>query len=385
MRLALGWYHQGYHRGVARFAKEAGWHLWTGRRLHTMIHEGWTGDGFITNGLFPEEWKILFTLPEVALVSIDHFPIHRDRTARIRVDHQAVGVLALEHFRQRGFENFAWFSRYKSHEFQRAEAFEQAAEAGGYHCHAIAWFEHRGQTPAASERRQDWLRRKVSELPTPVAILAVNDEEAVDLLDACDDIGLAVPEQVAIMGVGNTEEICDYTRVPLTSIDINREECGYQAAALLKRLMDGEHIPEEQPVIVPLKGVAARHSTDIVAVGHVEVARAVRFIWDNIERNIGVDNVVDAVALSRRSLFSAFRRYLGRSPHQEILRRRLEVTKRLLRETDLKVNQIYSRAGFASITHLYQVFKREVKMTPRQYRLSHRGRKPEVKAAAAEN
>ncbi len=366
IRLGLGWYHHLIHRGVARYAQQAGWHLWSGQRLHTILHEGWTGDGFITNGLFPDEWRILHELP-CAVVVIDHDRIHHERTGYVSTDNRAVGRIAFRHFQQRGFVNYAWASRYDSQERIRADAFEQAARDAGCGCRQIAFYQIDSAESRSSSFRNRWLREQIEALARPVAILAVNDDEAVDILEACEDIGLAVPEQVAVMGVGNHFEVCQFAPTPLSSVQIGREECGYQAAALLDRILQGRH-PPAQRVLIPPGKVVARLSTDIVAVGHVEVARAMRFIWSNANRNISVDDVVDAVALSRRSLFSAFRKHLGRTPHQEIVRRRMEIVTTLLRDTELKVYQIADKAGFGSVTHLYQAFAKEFDMPPRRYR-----------------
>ncbi|MFP4355450.1 MAG: substrate-binding domain-containing protein [Phycisphaerae bacterium] len=351
---------------MARYAQQAGWHLWSGQRLHTILHEGWTGDGLITNGLFPQEWEILYTL-SCKLVLIDHERIPRPGTGYISTDNRAVGHIAFEHFRQRGFGHYAWSSRYDSHEKTRADAFEAAAEEAGYSCRQIGFFEVAGSESKSSEFRNTWLREQVESLPRPVGILAVNDDEAVDILEACEDAGLAVPEEVAVLGVGDNVEVCQFAPRPLSSVQLNREKSGWQAAALLDRLMAGENPPDE-PILVRPGQVTCRLSTDIVAVNHVEVARAMRFIWANAHEQISVDDVVEAVALSRRSLFSAFRKHLGRTPHQEILRRRMEIVTRLLRDTELKVYQIAEQAGFGSVTHLYQAFSKQYDMPPRQYR-----------------
>ncbi len=367
VRLALGWYHHEIHRGVAKYAQKAHWHLWSAQALHTKIHPNWTGDGFITNGLNPEESRILWSMSHLPTVAIN-LRMGRDNVGHVRTDFEATGKLAFDHFRERGFEHYAWVSRYDSHELTRAKAFQREAEAQELACEPIAFFEAFGDEAVPSKVRREWLAERVEALPKPVAILAVNDPEAVDVLEACEDLDLSVPEQVAVMGVGNAEEICRYTQVPLTSIDIGREAIGQAAAELLDRMMAGEPAPDEPVIVQPVR-VVSRMSTDIIAVPHVEVARAMRFIWENAHKGISVEDVVDAVSLSRRALFSAFRRHLGRSPHQEILSRKLKTAEQLLRETEKKVSQICSESGFSSLTHLYQAFGKAHGIPPREYRL----------------
>jgi LacI family transcriptional regulator len=297
--------------------------------------------------------------------------IWADRAGQVVSDHEAVGRVAFEHFRRRGYSSFAWCSRLDSDEIRRAHAFERVVGEAGLECARIGFFEVPDGEQQPSRFRQQWLRDRIAELPVPTAILAVNDWEAVDVLDACEDAGRSVPDQIAVMGVGNSREVCGYAPVPLSSVDTAREDCGYEAAALLGRMMDGQPRPA-QPVVVPIRGVTTRLSTDVVAVAHQEVARAVRFIWQKAHEGITVSDVAAEVALSRRALFAAFRKHLGRSPHQEILTQRLKVAKRLLLDTELKVYQVAKSSGFGTLTNFYQVFDREVGVPPRVYREGRR-------------
>ena len=382
VRLALGWYHHLIHRGAARYAQQAGWHLWSAQRLHTVVHPEWTGDGFITNGLFGEEWGILWSL-NIPVVLLDMQPMQRPNVGRVLTDDSLVGQLAFEHFEHKGYAHFAWFSRYDGQELQRALGFEACVRAAGFDCHRLAWYATPDPEEQASADRQQWLRDQVAALPRPVAILAVNDYEAVDLIEACEQLDLQVPEQMAVMGVGNSEEICQYAPTPLTSIDTAREECGYQAAALLDRMMKGEPAPAE-PVLVKPVGVVSRRSTDVVAVEQPDVARAMQFIERNAHRNIGVDDIAEEAAMSRRSLFMAFRKHLGRTPHQEIMHCRLMLVSRLLRDTNKRIYEIARETGFASTTALYQTFAQHFNKTPQQYRTEHRRRGRACKKAPAD-
>jgi LacI family transcriptional regulator len=175
----------------------------------------------------------------------------------------AVAKLAAEHLLERGFRHFAFFGyQRKLHPKLdlRGDCFQQSIEQAGFHCQVLR--DVKRQRPRTWEQEQAWIARWVSELPTPVGILAANDDRGLQLLDACRRSQVAVPDQVAVLGVDNDEYLCDLSLPSLSSIDVNSEETGYQAAALLDRLMDGKRLPKRIPEIKP-QGVIVRRSTEI--------------------------------------------------------------------------------------------------------------------------
>ena len=140
------------------------------------------------------------------------------------------------------------------------------------------------------------------------------------------------------------------------------------------KVLRGEKVPPEAHLVPPL-GVHARQSTDILAVEDKEVAAALRFIREHACDGITVEDVLRAVPLSRRVLERRFRRVARRTPHEEILRLRLERVKQLLSETDLSLERISSLAGFAHPEYMSVAFKREVGVTPGCHRLQIRPQK----------
>ena len=143
-------------------------------------------------------------------------------------------------------------------------------------------------------------------MPKPLAVFGYNDCVAADIIDACDDAGLFVPEAVAVMGVDNDLILCECVRVPLSSVCHDREGMAYQAAALLDRLMAGRKPPNEV-IRLPPTGLVTRRSTDIVAVDNLQVARALRFMQKQYTNPLlGVDAVVTATNLSRPSVGESF-------------------------------------------------------------------------------
>ncbi len=161
----------------------------------------------------------------------------------------------------------------------------------------------------------EWLKS----LPKPVAVLACVDERAHQLVEACREADLCVPEDVAVLGVNNDEIVCNLSNPPISSIAQNFEKAGYQLAELLVKKVSGQKITINKVVFEALH-VVTRQSTDILAVEDTDVAWALNFIRNNVRQNLQVDNVADNACLSRRNLELRFRKALGRSVYYEIRR-----------------------------------------------------------------
>jgi LacI family transcriptional regulator len=182
-----------------------------------------------------------------------------------------------------------------------------------------------------------------------------------------------VPDDVAVIGVDNDALLCELASPPLSSVIPNTHRTGYEAAALLDRMMRGKRVAPTAHLIAPL-GVAARQSTDVLAVDDRAVARAVQFIREHACEGINVSDVLRAVPLSRRVLEQRFQRLLGHTPREEILHVRLNRVKQLLSETDLPLYLIAERTGFEHVEYLSVVFKRETGKTPSAFRDGARGK-----------
>jgi LacI family transcriptional regulator len=190
------------------------------------------------------------------------------------------------------------------------------------------------------------------------------------VLQACDDAGVTVPDEVGVLGCDNDPTVCHYTPVPLSSIDIDWDRIGYDAAQLLDRMMDGEVAPSE-PVLIPPQGVVARMSTNILAVPDARIARALRFIWEHFPEPISSVDVAQEAGLNRRTLERGFGKYLNRSVCHEITRVRIERAKLLLGKPELKAHEIAEQCGFSSIVTFSEAFLRVTGMRPSDYRKNH--------------
>ncbi len=208
-----------------------------------------------------------------------------------------------------------------------------------------------------------WLQ----ELPRPVGVFACNDIRAQQVLNACRSHGIAVPDDVAVLGVDNDEILCNLSYPSLSSVQPDARGIGYQAAALLEKMMQGEPASTTK-IFVPPCGVVARASTDGLGIADRHIATAVRFIRDHACQGLDIPEVLAQVPLSRSTLERRFQRYLGRSPKEEIIRVRLNRVKQLLAQTDYTLAAIARRTGFHSVEHLSALFAQKVGQPPGHYR-----------------
>lgn len=293
---------------------------------------------------------------------------------RVGVDNHAVGRLAAEHFLERGLRHFG-FAGHRSWLFsvEREAGFRKVVEKAGHevlvhHDAAAQPFDPLGQHGPLHRRVAEWIER----LPKPVGVLLPNDLWGLQLSEVCRQVGLRVPEDVALLGVDNDDLLCELARPPLSSIQIPGQQIGQQAAALLDRLLRGKKAPRV-PVLIPPQGIVVRRSSDVLAIDDAEVVAAVRFIQSHAHEPIHVGDVLQQLSLSRRDLERRFRAATGRSVLGQIQRAHLERAKRLLVETDLPIAEVASQSGFTDFRHLGVVFRRRLELTPSAYRDQLRG------------
>ncbi len=280
----------------------------------------------------------------------------------VMLNQPAIGRMGAEYLMDWGFKRLLFvganerWSREREQSFGAAVRKRMAGEA--VVGRRVAWEEGRGE-----EMAQNLLRR----LARPVAIMAANDRIGVHLLEACHGLHLRVPEEVAVLGVDNDENLCEFAPTPLSSIDTNLEGLGFSAARLLHEVIQGTK-PPEGPLQVDPRDVVSRRSTDILTVSDRDLQKAIQFIQARACDGIDVEDVSQAVLISRRMLELRFRRVLGCSPGSEIRRVRVQRAAQLLRQTDLKLVEIAADCGYAHRTHLTAEFKHHFGLSPKEYR-----------------
>ena len=326
----------------------------------------WNGDGIISRVTTP---KLLDAVEKTGVPLVEVTDRHGESNLpQVRSDDAAIGRMAANHLLDRGFRRFGFCGfRGEAWSKRREEAFAELVES---HCDTeCARYNSTWHGPAAlsweeeQERIVDWLR----EIEQPFAVMACNDIRGQHVIEACSKLGVSVPEQVAVVGVDNDKLLCQVCSPPLSSVIPNAEAVGYRAAEMLAELMTGDDIPPRTEIIDPLD-VATRQSTDVVAIRDPDIATALRFIRENACRGVSVAEVVRHSAVSRSTLERQVRKYLGRTPQEEIRHVQIKRARELLLTTDLSTERIAGLCGFEHTEYFHVVFKRITETTPGEFR-----------------
>jgi len=297
-----------------------------------------------------------------AVISDQRFP-------RVGADNELIGRLAATHFLERGLRHFAFVGPMKQQfSVQRRQAFCKALTEAGFvtRCYTSGSqreFDPLGMHWDLEDDVQHWLRQ----LPKPVGIFAPNDIWGVQVLLALHRAELRVPEEVAVLGVDNDDLYCEIARPGLSSVILPAEQIGYEAMALLERLVHGEPPPCE-PLLLPPVGVSVRRSSEVFAIEDEMVSQAIDFIQQNLEQPLRVDEVARQLGVGRRTLERRFRTWLGTGIAEHIRNAQLQQARRLLAETDLPLHSVAIRAGFEDHRQLTRAFSRAFNITPTAYR-----------------
>lgn len=367
--IILGWYDYRLHRGIERYALEHGWHLSANLAREKVVPWGWEGDGILA---WLGAGDDLAEFVEHARKPTVDFSLRRPhlRFARVLEDHAHAAQLVVEHFLSRGLRHFVYYSDADNWSYEeRGRAFLNILQDQGHECPWLRWHQSADFRTGRDQwrRKLRWLAARLKQLPKPVGIFAANDDQALDVLQSCESARIPVPEQAAIVGAENYLLAPDAMATPISSVDTNLETMGYRGAALLDELMGGKRAPR-LPIRVPASGLITRKSSDLLAVRHKGVANSLRFILEHCHEPISVKSLVGVAAMSRRGLHKAFMEHLGRTPGQELQRVRIERAKRLLAESDQKMEVLASMCGYRSANTFSIAFKQATGTSPKQFR-----------------
>jgi len=372
--LAMGFASHLRQAGITHFAREAGWIVdsrllaFHAAGLDREFVRGARYDGILALCSRASPWmrRLIkrFHVPVVDMWA--DYP--SDKYPRVLLDHAAIGRLAAEHLVARGFRELLFYTHAIERRIarQRERGFREVAEAAGARVQSLTW-DHSAPPARGRPTRTEWLGRWLAAAPLPLGVMGSNDYIACEVIEAAQAAGLHVPRQVAVLGVDNDPLVTELAPVPLSSIDSARERAGYEAAALLERIMRGEP-PPARPVLVPPGRVVSRRSTDALAVRNPDVAAALQHIQEHFRQPITVGDVVSGRNVSRRHLQDTFRADTGRTISQAITSHRLDYAQRMLLATRAKVELIAHQSGFGTGENMCKVFRRLVGLTPQAYR-----------------
>ena len=357
-----GW-GRGVIKGISAFANRHGpWQLHVeaeGERR--VLPRGWQGDGVIARISTPTVARDLAAVG-VPIVNVSAIQLESASLAsipRVCNDLRSCGTMAARHLLDRGLRHFAYVGLPKLAFVQEhRDAFAAVIAEAGYDCqtHALGTDD---EATAKAERLSTWLHS----LPKPVGILTWANAQGRAVIDACRRCHLLVPEDVAIVSGDDDKLLCESCLPTLSAIGVAAEQIGLKAAELLHLQMAGRQLPPTPISVAPL-GIVTRQSTDTLAIDNHELLRALGFIRENAAKAIHVDDILEAVPISRRTLERLFQEQLGRTPAEEIRRVRLDRAKHLLATTDLAIPKVAAACGFGTGEYLATVFRQTVGMTP---------------------
>ena len=293
---------------------------------------------------------------------------------RVIGDFEESGRIAAKHLMSRGFRRFGYLGFLRDLDSRhQGVGFKHSLESNNYSCsvHRFARTSVEKNNAVGWDAFRTGLQEWVKSWIPPIGIFVCNDLYCRYLIDACQSVGLHVPQDVAIIGTANEPSICNSPYPALTSIDMDFEGIGYQAAELLDRLMHGEH-PPERPKFIKPKKLVPRQSTDSFATEDSIVSSALKFIAENSNRPLSVQEVATAVGVNRRSLERRFMEFSNEGIAKQITRMRIERAKRLMIETKDTLKSIALDCGFRNSDHLSKSFLRTEKIKPSEFRRNHK-------------
>ena len=366
-------YGRGLLRGIANYANLHGpWAFYRDEDLFYQkpdknkmlpLLKKWGADGIIMRERKESQEIINLGIPTIiAPYTHKSYP----NTPQITVDCIAVGEIGAEHLLNRGYKNFAFCGfNDMNWSVERGQGFCNKLQQHGYT--ANIYSPPLRQKGISWEVEQLYMKQWLESLPRPIGIMACNDDRSQHILEACKLTGFKVPQDVAILGVGNDKMVCELAQPQISSVSRNHENAGYQAAMLLDKMMAGKTVKNTTITVQPTH-VVTRRSTDFLAINDQIALKAVRFIYKHCNEPIQVDDIVSAAGISRRKLELLFKKELNRSVLKEIKRVRTDKIAQMLIETDLSITQIALAFGFSSSAHIGRYFKEEKSITTQDYR-----------------
>lgn len=286
----------------------------------------------------------------------------------VTIDNAENGRICAEHLLDRGFRRFGYMYREEhTTDTVEVEAFKRHVEAEGATCSTFKV----GNGDIADAKSwgvmQDGILEWVKSFERPVGIYVPQGNLSRHVAHVCDKLGWSIPLDVAMICGENESIFCESPAPSLTSIARNFEKVGYEAARLLDRMIDGE-APPDGPIEIASQGIVPRNSTDFFAVDDELVSEALRFVNANLRNPLDVESIASAIATSSRTLQRRFDRCMNRSVAAEVRRLRIQLAKRMLAEPDYQVSQVARETGFRSAGRMHEVFKRELGVSPTEYR-----------------
>jgi len=369
----------GLLQGIARYSRTHGpWALYHQERGMAdpapIWLADWSGDGIIAR---VESRTLERAILDTGLPTVDLRGKYDLDLPLIETNDKQVCKMAAEHLIERGFRHFAYCGFAGANYSQRRLTyFPPLVKQAGFNCHIYPPAD--AGEPATQQETElhgilyeQQIIAWIESLPKPIGIMACNDIRGQQVLNACRVLSVPVPEEVAVIGVDNDPTLCELSDPSMSSVEPDTHRIGYEAAALLFRMMQG-HKPAQKKTFIDPKRIVTRQSTDVIAIEDPQVAKAARYIREHACEGINVEHVLAQVRVSRTTLDQRFFKALGRSPKAEIIRIQLNRIKQLLSETDFTLMAVAQMTGFKHTEYMCNVFEKRAGMTPGECRKRNR-------------
>jgi LacI family transcriptional regulator len=282
-------------------------------------------------------------------------------------DDVAIGAMVARYFMERGFQQFAFVDVPASWSHKRHEGFRQTLKTAGHTCISMEFDPWVKDAEALAKSRQH-LKQSLAELPKGTAVMAANDSTAIILVQQANFAKRVVPSDLAVIGVDDDQVICQFSG-PITISSVVQDYnqiCG-KAFDLMWKILDGE-APSSEPVLVPPLLVRTRQSSDITTSHDQHLAKAMAFIHAHAHEPVAIGDIARAAGVSEQLLRRKFQVTYNRSPHDELVRRRVALAQGLLLQGEENINRIAELSGFGSVQRYYIAFRRIAQMSPKEYK-----------------
>jgi LacI family transcriptional regulator len=370
-------YGQNLTKGIVKYSKEHGpWVFCKMPIFYRETHgvEGivkfakeWGADGIIAH--LDNDLDIRKILKAGISLIVEDFKERFEGISNITGGYYDAGSMGAEYFLKKGFKNFAFYG-FKNIVWsrERFEGFQNYLI--GHHLEVHHFDQDHQSSKALWFYKPSLLSRWLESLPKPIAIMACDDERAQHITEACKQAQIPIPEQIAVLGVDNDQMTCNLSDPPLSSINLDTEKGGYEAAKLMDQLIT-QKIKVPHNIVVKPTHIITRQSTDITSANDEFIAKALKFIHQNIDDKINVADVLKEVPLSRRSFEKRFSDITGLAVYKYIYNLKIQKFAERLLETDKTVSEISMESGFAMSNNISRQFKQVKGCTPTEYRKKH--------------
>ncbi len=288
-------------------------------------------------------------------------------------DRRAVGRMAAGYFLSNGFRTFGFVGRRSESTVLILGGFGEELSRRG--CRVSSFEAHLdgkcSLVVLESLAYQDQLRSWLRELKKPAAVLTDSDDLGLSVCQRCFEAGIRVPDELAVLGVGNMRPLCELALPKLSSIELPMEQIGYEAASMLDGLMRRRRTRARHRLLAPLR-VLVRGSSDVTAVKDPLVRQAMIQIRGDLLGSLSIEQLARSLSVSRSKLEKSFKAATGRTPFGEVRRLQIERVEQLLRDSDLPMERIAEETFFSSSSHLSKSFSAVHGMPPGTYRREFR-------------